>query len=312
MLFIVSILVLGACTQRMICPAYQSAFIYDKESLRKKFSYFVDDSTPKILTASKTKYLVAEPVSYQHKLRQMQTIEMKPIQPIVPDSLLPGYQPPSLAELDSAANSIIDSTYIVDVDQQADTTQSVEDSVYVITKDKEVRLLKYDMDSLKYSVVEVRLNVDQDNYMWYLRDHLVLPDVRLAKMQGAAKNGEAKKEKKGFFGFFKNLFKKKKKDKVDSARVIPANKEGEEFDYVDTVEHATPVDQVRDQPKKKGFFSFLKKKKKADNPTEQDGDNAIAPAEDKPEKKKKDKKKKDEPVEDEPLKETEKEKDDGF
>jgi hypothetical protein len=308
MLFIVSILALGSCTQRMICPAYQSAFIYDKESLRKKFSYFVDDSTPKILTASKTKYLIAEPVSYQHKMRQMQTVEMKPIQPIVPDSLLPGYQP-SLAELDSAANSIIDSTYIVDVEQSEDTTQTAEDSVYVITKDKEVRLLKYDMDSLKYSVVEVRLNVDQDNYMWYLRDHLILPDVRLAKLQ--AKGEQAKAEKKGFFGFFKNLFKKKKKDKKDSANVIPTKPGGEEFDYIDTVEHegsAGPIQAPKQE--KKGFFSFLKKKKK-DGAVEDNGDNAIAPPEEKPEKKKKNKKKKDEAVEEETPKKEE-QKDDGF
>ena len=52
-------LLASSCTQKMICPAYQSSFIYDKETLRKKFSYFKEDSTPKILTASKTKYLVA-------------------------------------------------------------------------------------------------------------------------------------------------------------------------------------------------------------------------------------------------------------
>ena len=134
---------LGGCTQRLICPAYQSAFIYDKEALRKKFSYFVDDSTPKILTASKTKYLIAQPTSYARKIRSLQTVEMKPVFPVVPDSLRDDYVV-SKAELDSAARSIIDSTYIVDVPQKNDSTQSAEDSVYVITKDKEVRLLKYD------------------------------------------------------------------------------------------------------------------------------------------------------------------------
>ena len=39
-------LLFSACTQRMICPAYQSAFIYDKNELRKRFSYFQEDSTP--------------------------------------------------------------------------------------------------------------------------------------------------------------------------------------------------------------------------------------------------------------------------
>jgi hypothetical protein len=74
----------------MICPAYQSAFIYDKNELRKRFSYFQEDSTPKILMASKTKYLIAEPISYRKKLRMMQTVAMKPVNPVVPDSLTMG------------------------------------------------------------------------------------------------------------------------------------------------------------------------------------------------------------------------------
>src|SRR4051812_36017844 len=112
---------LGACTQRLICPAYQSAFIYDKEALRKKFSYFNEDSTPKILTASKTKYLIAQPTSYHKKVRSLQTVEMKQVHPVVPDSLRDDYV--SLAELDSAARTIIDSTYIVDVNQEQDSTK---------------------------------------------------------------------------------------------------------------------------------------------------------------------------------------------
>src|SRR3954462_1525726 len=98
--------VLSSCTQRLICPAYQSAFIYDKEALRKKFSYFNEDSTPKILTASKTKYLIAQPTSYHKKVRSLQTVEMKQVHPVVPDSLRDDYV--SLAELDSAARTIID------------------------------------------------------------------------------------------------------------------------------------------------------------------------------------------------------------
>jgi hypothetical protein len=313
MFFIISIIALGACTQRLVCPAYQSAFIYDKEVLRKKFSYFKEDSTPKILTASKTKFLIAEPVSYQRKTRSLQTVEMKPVYPIVPDSLQPGYEV-SLAELDSAAHSIIDSTYIVDVDQSADSTQTIgEDSIYVISKDKEVRLLKYDPDSLKYSVVDVRLNVDQDNYMWYLRDHLILPDVRLAKMQNAAKDEAAKGKngKKG--GFFRNLFKKKKKEKVDSSKLVPVKSEND-FDYVDTVESAKPMVKQEPTKKKKGFFSFLKKKDKADKPSkETEEEDALTPPEEKLEPKKKDKKKKEEPKEEETIpEEKDEEKDDGF
>src|SRR4051812_48365761 len=76
-----------SCTQKLICPAYQSSFIYDKEALRKKFSYFKEDSTPKILTASKTRYLIAVPESYRKKMRGLKTVEMKPVYPVIPDSL---------------------------------------------------------------------------------------------------------------------------------------------------------------------------------------------------------------------------------
>ncbi len=179
------ILLLSACTQRMTCPAFQSAYIYDKEALRKKFSYFQEDSTPKMLTASKTKYLIAVPESYRKKMRGLKTVEMKPIYPEIPDSL----KIEEGADLIMAERDVIDS---VAVQQGLDRT----DSAYAITKTKE-----------KY-------NVDQDNYMWYFRDQLVLPDVRAALEQKSGKdlgtaNLKGSKKRKGFF---KNLFKKKNKD----------------------------------------------------------------------------------------------------
>lgn len=315
-------LLFSACTQRLICPAYQSAFIYDKDELRKKFSYFQEDSTPKILTASKTKYLIAEPVSYRKKIRMMQTVQMKDINPKLPDSLqvgedglmgedgvVPG------AELDLAARSVIDSIYIVDVPQ--DTTQVEGDSLYVITKDKELRLLKYlTPDSAiydetsgryvpktpKYEVADIRFNVEQDNYMWYLRRNLILPDVRLAQMMQAEDNKSVKKKAKK--GFFKNLFKRKKKDAVDSATVAPPAKSDEDFDYVDESGQEQPQESTQAQPqKKKGAFGFLKKKDK-NKQAEVDSE----PEEGKPKKKKKEKKAKEVAT----PEEEEVEEDDGF
>jgi hypothetical protein len=301
----------------MICPAYQSAFIYDRNELRKKFSYFEEDSTPKILVASKTKYLIAEPMSYRKKLRLMQTVAMKPVNPVLPDSMtvddeieegiegedgvVPG------AELDLAARSVIDSTYIVDV--PIDTTQTYVDSVYVISKDKELRLLKYNFpDSLKYDessgryvpetptygVKDIRYNVEQDNYMWYLRNSLVLPDVRLSQIQQSAQNEAAAKsskaKKKGFFGFFKNLFKKKEKEPADSTEQQAPPKPVDDFDYVedDSIRQAQ-ADSIKaaQPPQKKGAFSFLKKKDKKDD---SQGD------EEKPPKKRKEKKPKEDVV----------------
>ena len=202
-------LALGSCTQRQICPAFQSAYIHDKDALRKKFSYFLEDSTPKLLTASKNKYLVAEPTPYRKKLRSLRTIEMKPVPVIVPDSIL-NADSVSMEELDRAARSVIDSTFIPDVPAQQQPDQAAEDSIYVITVDRELRLLKYNgADSLEYDsatdryvaqkpeyyVKDVGLNIEQDNYMWYLRDHLVLPDVRLARLnQSGEKAREARKK----------------------------------------------------------------------------------------------------------------------
>lgn len=296
-------LLLASCTQRMICPAYQSAFIYDKDELRKKFSYFQDDSIPKVLTASKNKYLVADPISYRKKIRSMQTVPMKSVPVKVPDSLTEEGDV-SLAELDMAARSVTDTIVASGYQAPPDSTKAEEDSVYVITKDKELRLLKYDPDSIKYHVVDVRLNVDQDNYMWYLRDYLILPDVRIARMSQNAKAEEAKAEKKGIKGFFKNLFKKKKKgEEIDSAALAPPPQE-DEFDYVDEDTLQTQTAPPPPAPaKKKGLFSFMKKDKSKTSAKSRD----AAPA-DKP---KKEKKKKEAPVKKEEPAEEE-EKDDGF
>lgn len=211
----VGVLCLGACTQRMICPAYQSAYIYDKEELRKKFSYFKEDSTPKILTASKNKYLIAVPESYRKKVRSLATVEMKPVYPEVPDSL----KMEEGSEFMLAEREFVDSAALV-------TAEAIEpgDSAYAITKTKE-----------KY-------NVDQDNYMWYFRDILVLPDVRAALEQKKDNGDQPGKSRKKEGGFFKNLF--KKKQKTDSASVDGA---------------ALPADEDG-PPRRKGLFG---KKKKA-------------------------------------------------
>jgi len=274
-------LLLVSCTQRVICPAYQSAYIYDKDELRKKFSYFNEDSTPKVLTASKTKYLIAEPTSYKKKARSLRTVPMIRVNPVVPDSLQADGEV-TKAELDMAAQSIIDSTFIVDT-EPADSIQSGEDSVYMISKEREMTILKYNSMTRKYSVDTVGFNTEQDNYMWYLRDVLVLPDARLAQMQSKEeKDGTSagtKKEKKGIKGFFAGIFKKKDKSKVeqDSTQTIAPVEEDYGYDDFEGKERDTTA--VQSQPKqpapktKKGMFSFLKKgdkpatnKKKAETP----------------------------------------------
>jgi hypothetical protein len=189
------LIILSACTQQMICPAYQSAFIYDKDALKKKFSYFKEDSTPRIFTAStgKNKYLVAVPESYRKKLKSLQTVEMKPVYPVIPDSL----------KIDEGEVFLLAERDVIDSTGAPPRGIELTDSAYAITKTKE-----------KY-------NIEQDNYMWYFRNILVLPDVRAAMSE--KKNSKNEKsdskvtsEKKG--GFFKNLLKKTPKDStsVDS------------------------------------------------------------------------------------------------
>lgn len=283
-------LMLGSCTQRSICPAFQSAYIYDKDALRKKFSYFQEDSTPKMLTASKNKYLVAEPTPYRRKVRDLQTVQMKPVLVAVPDSIV-GVDSVSMADLDRAARSIIDSTFIPEGTAQAQAVQA-EDSIYVISKDKELRLLKYNgADSLvydpvaekyvaqkpEYYVKDVRLNVEQDNYMWYLRDHLILPDVRLARMQQGAERekesrekAKAEKKKKKKKGFFKNLFKKKTEEQ-DSITVPPPRQE--EFDFIDSDTLTSTAPPPAAPETRRGVLSS----KKSRNEVEANADPVITP-----------------------------------
>src|SRR5690349_11772153 len=106
-LFAVVFLALGSCADRVVCPAYQSSFIHDKETLRKKFSYFENDTVPKVYTASKTKYLIAVPESYRKRYRKMQTVTMSPVYPVIADSII---NPPK----DSVATNPMDSLMSLD------------------------------------------------------------------------------------------------------------------------------------------------------------------------------------------------------
>lgn len=256
---------LVSCTEKVICPAYQSAYIYDKEALRKKFSYFKEDSTPKVYAANKNRYLIIEQKSYKKKTRSLQTVVMKPVMPVVPDSLKDGGLGAGL-NVDSVQRNVFDSTAVIRIDTLGT------DSVYMISKDKEVRVLKYNPMQRKYFVDTIGFNTEQDNYMYYLKDILVLPDVKLMreKEETAKKeSAKSKKAKKGFFGFFKNIFKKKDKSKLDQDSTQNLKAEEEDYGYDDfegKQRDSTNVDQAilqeKPAPKKKGMFSFLKKDKK--------------------------------------------------
>ncbi len=259
--YVITLLALSSCTQHLVCPAYQSAFIFDKPTAREKFVYYNESTTsskdiiastgktitlpardsswansnvlsgpalPKVKRVKMDKYLLLPEKTYKKALRALQTVEMKQVLPKKADSL------DIKAALDSAARSITDTLTV-----QANKPKAEQvDSAYAITKTKE-----------KY-------NMDQDIYMWYLRDLLVLPDARAAKQQSKAL-AEKKDAKQGFF---KRLFGKKDKSKKadDSLQVNnPAT---------DT---ATVV------KKKKSLNPF---KKKATKATEADPKKKVDPA----------------------------------
>ncbi len=234
---------LGSCTQRSICPAYQSAFIHDKEELRKKFSYFDDDAVPRGGKANKNKYLIAEPVTYRKKVESLNTVPMKAVATNVPDSLKHASQRDVAADLDKAARSVIDSTYIEDVGATAEASAKSGEGVYMISVDREHHVLKYDPIKRQYWVDSLKYNVDQDNYMWYLRKQLVLPDARLAQEEAAeTEKTERKAEKKGLFSFLKReksgeekpkRQKKEKKAKVEPEKVAPVIEEKDEEEEED-------------------------------------------------------------------------------
>lgn len=245
------VLALGACTQRMICPAYQSAFVHDQAALSRRVSYFNEDSTPKILTVSKNKYLIIPEQSYRKKIRSMQTVAMKPVYTVVPDSL-------QEKKANEFAGAESDSTVTPPADSLKQ--EKKKDSVYVISTDREVRILLYSFDSSKYRIENVMFTSDQDNYMWYFRDVLVLPDVRAAleseknAKEGKTADGKAiKKAKKG--GFFKNLFKKKPKNDTTAVSAIAPSDQA-----TDSASVSPPVE------KKKGGLFKRKKNKVEANP----------------------------------------------
>jgi len=262
----------GCNTQRMICPAYQSAFIFDKSQERKAFVLYNDNKNqPQELLASnnktlnlpardsswdnsvvikapslpperrvkKDRYLLLPQKTYRKALRALQTIPMKAVYPKKEQDSLNVKK-----ALDSAARSLTDT---LAASAATKPKEQKGDSVYVISKEKE------------------KFNVDQDNYMWYFRDVLVLPDVKLAMEEGKAeKNAGAaakggKKEKKSFLEKLKGIFKKKPKAQTEVADTTAVS--DQEVNSPDSTSRPTATQPV--VQKKKGF---LGKKSKSTAP----------------------------------------------
>lgn len=285
-------LVVACSTQRMICPAYQSSFYFDKSKQKEAFFLYNENKNqPREILASnsktinlppndsswtdshvvqgpalpferkrkKEKYLLLPKKTYKQALRQLQTVPMKPVYPKI------GEDSTDIKKaLDSAARSVTDTITSVAGNQQAQGP--AEDSVYVISKEKE------------------KFNLDQDNYMWYFRDILVLPDVKqgmeAAKEEKEGTTATKNKVKQGFFSKLKGLFKKKKKQKKDSTDLVPVTPPEENYDTeVDSTlvqpqaqklvqpkqplatQQLATTDSSATEPKAKGLFRKKKKSK---------------------------------------------------
>lgn len=159
--FIIGFIILfSACTERVICPAYQSAFIHDKDVVNARFSYFREDSTPKIRDVDKGRFLLVEPVAYKKRIRELKTVEMKDIYP-TPDDSVAFDQDLMLAERD-----VVDSTQ-----------------------------LSADAGEL-HPGLKGPFNTDQELYMYYLQDILLLPDARAAYTEQAEQKNMSKRQKR--------------------------------------------------------------------------------------------------------------------
>lgn len=183
---------LSSCTQKMICPAYQSAFIYDTSALKSKFSYFEND-TPKIVEVNQNKFHLGVPVSFRKKMAGFRTVEMLPVYPVIPDSLLFLGDEEMASEMD-----VQDSLAVAQGDSSA--TSSDKGLYDPMDHQKEEK-------PLHPGLIGKKFNVEQEQYMYYFRKILVLPDVRA---------GMAVPQKKGFFARLKdrikNIFRRKSKE----------------------------------------------------------------------------------------------------
>jgi hypothetical protein len=327
---VVLILFFACSTQRKICPAYTSAFIFDQDVLRKKFSYFENDSTPKVYTASRTNYLLIPEESYRAKIKSLQTIEMKPVYTVLPDT---SSDKKGKAEGDFyKAPENIDSllrTQTRDLEAAPEEPKepvepvvvkkdSVEvDSSYQITKDKEVRVYRYHWDTLrrradnlrgkrgeelsslykkysksndsaKYRVDNVRYRSEQEMYMWYLRDVLVLPDVRAAiEDEKRAKDTTRRAKKmepdtvkkegfvKGLGGFFKGLFKKRPKSDSTKVEEKLSEEENVEEEIPDTLQTKKERRKAKKAERKKQESKPAKEKKKDPIKKEEEDDDGF-------------------------------------
>ncbi len=214
---------LAGCKADMICPAYQSYFLIDETAQKNQFTYFALDSLPRrdvFYSLLDKNGLVAKTSLFAYvdedwvRNREIRTVDMEVIYPVISDSLLFAGDVMMYAETD-----IVDSTAL---------------------------------DSARMAAQTFRYGADQKYYNWYFRDKLVWKDELEGEKDETDNATEEKVEKVGFFGFFKNLFKKKDKTVADQNTEDASTQQDEE--------------SLEEEPEKKGLFN--KKEKQPKQPKE--------------------------------------------
>lgn len=82
-------MLLQSCQERMICPAYQSTFIFDEETRYQLFTRFEKDSIPKDYKGvNKTTYGLIKPQSRKKRERELATVAMRNVMPVKKDDSL--------------------------------------------------------------------------------------------------------------------------------------------------------------------------------------------------------------------------------
>src|SRR6218665_541949 len=201
-----------ACTvEKRVCPTYQSAFLFDKNTRENHFSHYNNSFKDAMtLSASSGKSIEIPPKDSLWILRSM------------------GLDGPALPFQKKVARG----RYLLLPKKShrkiLNSLQTVERKfvyeAYDSAKMKEIHRLDSIslLDSVyRISVAREKFNVDQDAYLWYFKDQLLLPDARWEKFDkkaeeerlAAQEKQDARKEK------WRKLFKwlkRKKKEGTDS------------------------------------------------------------------------------------------------
>lgn len=89
-LLLLLLVIVSSCNQKSTCPAFQSQYILDEETLKQKFSLFESNSKPKngIGDVKKNKYGISAVKSHNFKYNEFKKVEMITIYPEYQDTIL--------------------------------------------------------------------------------------------------------------------------------------------------------------------------------------------------------------------------------